>query len=146
MIKKAMRKFGYYMTWPFAQIFRLASYLDDHDIGTLLTGFVFALYAICIGIVTVEEGFQGGFALFLFIIMMVTGGVSSWALGAIIDILIIVFQPVDQFNRLCSNGNIPGERREKRRIKPRYSNDGNPLDEFIRKSAKTNCYQMEKIK
>lgn len=142
---KIMKKIGYVLTWPFAKLFRLAVYLDDHEIGSLFAGFMFILYVIIMGIITVEDGLQWGFAIFMFILLMAIGNIGNWAITAIVDILIIVLQPADHFNQHCSMRVIPWERKREQRMKPKYSNDGNPLDKFIRKSAKINCYQMNLI-
>ena len=145
-MKKIMRKIGYALTWPFAKLFRLAVYLDNLEIGTIFAGVVFVLYMLCMGIVIIQGDFSWGFALLFFILMSITAGIGNWALDRLMDMLIIILQPVDHFNRKCSMGFVPGERRKERSMKPKYSRDGNKLDEFIRKASKTKCYQMEVIK
>lgn len=142
-MKKVMKKIGYILTWPFAKLFRLAVYLDDHEIGTIFAGVVLALYMLCMGVVIIQGDFSWGFALFFFILMSITAEIGNWALDIMIGYLIIILQPADYLNQKCSMKFIPWKRNENKQIKPQYSNDGNLLDEFIRKASKTKCYQME---
>lgn len=145
-MKKIMRKIGYALTWPFAKLFRLAVYLDNLEIGTIFAGVVFVLYMLCMGVVIIQGDFSWGFALLFFILMSITAGIGNWVLDIMIGYLIIILQPADHLNQKCSMMFIPGERKEQRSMKPKYSRDGNKLDEFIRKASKTKCYQMEVIK
>lgn len=141
-----MKKIAYILTWPFSQLFHLFVYLDSIKVGSFFAGFMLVLYLLCIGLVTLDCGFKLGFSIFLFFVVMLTIGIGNWVLETLIGHMLLCLQPLDQLHRHYSMRIMPWKRVDDRKIRVEYSKNGDPLDEFIRKNARTSCYQMKIIK